>query len=224
MRILIIEDEPKVASAIAEGLMAEKYSVTVSYSGEDGFFVLTTQRFDLLILDIMLPGRNGLQILEAVRRGDARLPVLLLTAKDAVEDRVKGLDGGADDYLTKPFAFSELLARARALMRRGGTKSAETIACADLEMDCSARKVRRGDNELALTVKEYDLLEYFLRHQGSVVSRDMLARDVWRVVERATPLDNVIDVHIARLRRKVDEPFPGKLLKTIRGVGFVLEE
>jgi two-component system, OmpR family, copper resistance phosphate regulon response regulator CusR len=224
MRILIIEDEPKVAAAVAEGFRAEGFDVSSCASGEDGFFLLSTQRFDLLILDILLPGRNGLEILEAARRLGARLPVLVLTARDSVEDRVRGLDCGADDYVVKPFAFSELLARARALLRRGPIEQIANLKYADIEMDCQRRSCRRQGRELSLTAKEYDLLEYLLRHNETVVSREMLATDVWRATERATPLDNVIDVHVARLRRKLDEPCEKKLLKTIRGVGFMLGE
>ncbi|UCE21064.1 MAG: response regulator transcription factor [Candidatus Aminicenantes bacterium] len=224
MHILVIEDEPKVAKAIREGLESENYQVTVAATGEDGYFLATTQAFDLILLDLMLPGRSGLEILTALRKQKCQTPVLILTARDAVEDRVEGLDTGADDYVVKPFAFPELLARIRALTRRGRPEQALRLKLADLELDCVTRKVNRGKQEIDLTAKEFDLLEYLLRHQGHVVSREMLARDVWKVTSRATPLDNVIDVHIARLRQKVDAPFKKKLLKTIRGVGFVLKE
>ena len=224
MHILVVEDEPKVARAIEEGLEAEQYQVTVAATGEEGFFLATTQAFDLILLDLMLPGRNGLQILTALREQNCQTPVLILTARDAVEDRVLGLDGGADDYLVKPFAFPELLARIRALTRRGRPEQALRLRLADLEVDCVTRKVMRRNQEIQVTAKEFELLEYLMRHQGHTVSREMLARDVWQTVERATPLDNVIDVHVARLRRKIDAPFEKKLLKTIRGVGFVLKE
>ena len=224
MHILVVEDEPKVAQAIREGLESENYKVTVAVTGEDGYFLATTRAFDLILLDLMLPGRSGLEILTALRQQKCQTPVLILTARDAVEDRVLGLDTGADDYVVKPFAFSELLARIRALTRRGRPEQALRLRLADLELDCVTKKVTRGKQEIALTAKEFDLLEYLLRHQGHVVSREMLARDVWKVTTRATPLDNVIDVHIARLRQKVDAPFKKKLLKTIRGVGFVLKE
>ena len=223
MNILIVEDEDKVANAVRRGLEPEGYSVAVARTGEEGFFLVSNQNYDLLILDVMLPGRDGVEILTAVRKRDLTVPVLFLTSKDAVEDRVRGLDAGADDYLVKPFAFSELLARVRALTRRSHrTESVSSLRLADLEMDVTGHSVRRQDRELALTAREFDLLEYLLRHQGRIVSREMLARDVWKENARHTPLDNVIDVHIARLRRKVDEPFPLKLLHTIRGVGFVL--
>jgi two-component system, OmpR family, copper resistance phosphate regulon response regulator CusR len=224
MRILVLEDEVKVARALAEGLQAESHEVSVCHSGEEGFFAFCSRPFDLLILDLMLPGRNGLEILEAIRAQGSRMPVLVLTAKDAVEDRVRGLDCGADDYLVKPFAFSELLARIRALSRRDKVEPAASLTCGDLELDRVTRKCRRSGRDLMLTAKEYELLCFLMLHRNQAVSRDMLAREVWQVSERATPLDNVIDVHIARLRRKIDEPFECKMLKTIRGVGFILEE
>ena len=220
----MIEDEPKVAQAIRKGLESENYQVTVASTGEEGYFLATTRAFDLILLDLLLPGRSGLEILTALRKQECQTPVLILTARDDVEDRVLGLDTGADDYVVKPFAFSELLARIRALTRRGRPEQALILRLSDLEIDCVTRKVRRGKQEIDLTAKEFELLEYMLRHQGHIVSREMLARDVWKVTSRATPLDNVIDVHIARLRQKVDAPFKKKLLKTIRGVGFVLKE
>lgn len=178
-----------------------------------------------MLLDLLLPGRDGLEILTTLRKRGFQPPVLILTAKDAIEDRVLGLDSGADDYLAKPFAFPELLARVRVLLRRGRSGDRETqLRLADLEMDRIARRVTRGGQQLELTNREFELLDYLLQHHGRVVSREMLARDVWRETARATPLDNVIDVHIARLRRKLDDPFPQKLLKTVRGVGFVLRE
>jgi two-component system copper resistance phosphate regulon response regulator CusR len=224
MHILIVEDEPKVARALEKGLEAEHYNVTVAATGEEGYFLATTRSFDLILLDLMLPGRDGLEILKAMRGLSCETPVLILTARDALEDRILGLDTGADDYLVKPFAFPELLARIRALTRRGRTDQALRHKLADLELDCVTRKVTRGGREIALTAKEFDLLEYLMRHQGHTVSREMLARDVWQMEERATPLDNVIDVHITRLRKKIDAPFGQKLLKTIRGIGFVLGE
>jgi two-component system, OmpR family, copper resistance phosphate regulon response regulator CusR len=224
LRILVIEDERKIAKALKEGLEAESWSVEVARNGEEGFFLANSQAFDLMILDVMLPGRNGLEILAALRARGPRVPVLLLTAKDSVEDRVRGLDAGADDYLVKPFAFPELLARVRALARRGQQlDQATALKADDLHMDLVARMVRRGKHSIDLTAREFEVLEYLLRHQGQVVSREMLARDVWKETARHTPLDNVIDVHMARLRRKVDERFPAKLVHTVRGVGFVLK-
>lgn len=224
MHILVIEDEPKVVQAILEGLESENYRVTTAVTGEEGYFLATTQAFDLILLDLMLPGRDGLDILSALRRQGCQTPVLILTARDAIEDRVVGLDAGADDYLVKPFAFPELWARIRALTRRGRPEQALRFKVADLELDCVTRKVVRQGKEIELTAKEFQLLEYLMRHQGHIVSREMLGRDVWEAVDRATSLDNVIDVHIARLRQKVDAPFKKKLLKTVRGVGFVLKE
>lgn len=223
MRILIVEDERKVAKALQEGLEEESYSVAVAYTGEDGFFLLSSEPFDLVVLDVMLPGRSGIQVLEALRRQGLRIPVLLLTAKDAIEDRVTGLDAGADDYVVKPFAFTELTARIRALLRRSKAEPVVSLKIQDLEMDLVSRTVKRGGRTLDLTLREYELLEYLLRHQGEVVSREMLARDVWKEPARHTPIDNVIDVHMVRLRRKVDEGFEPKLVQTVRGVGFTVK-
>lgn len=224
MRILVVEDEKKVAKALKDGLEGEHYDVAVASSGEEGFFLLSAEKFDLVVLDLMLPGRDGLEVLRTLRKQGQQTPVLVLTARDTVEDRVIGLDSGADDYLVKPFAFPELVARIRALIRRGRTDQALRFQVADLEMDLVTRKVTRRGMPIELTAKEFELLEYLLRQQGRVVSREMITRDVWHEPERATPLDNVIDVHIARLRRKVDDPFDQRLLHTVRGVGFVLGE
>lgn len=224
MRILVVEDEEKMAKALRKGLEANECSVSVAQTGEEGFFLATTEDFDLMILDLMLPARDGMEVLAALRQKNIPIPVLILTSKDTVKDRVRGLDAGADDYLVKPFAFSELLARIRAIQRRGRPESAEKLWLADLEMDTAGRVVSRGGKELTLTVREFELLEYLLRQQGRVVSREMLARDVWQETARYTPLDNVIDVHVANLRRKLDEPFEKRLLHTVRGVGFVLRE
>lgn len=222
MRILVVEDERKVAKAIQEGLQGESYAVTTAHTGEEGFFLANSEQFDLVVLDIMLPGRSGLEILSALRKQGQRIPVLLLTAKDAVEDRVLGLDAGADDYLVKPFAFPELSARVRALLRRGKSEAPVRLQLADLHMDLITRTVTRGGQTLDLTTREFELLEYLFRHRGQVVSREMLARDVWKETVRHSPLDNVIDVHMVRIRRKVDEGFSPKLVHTVRGVGFVL--
>lgn len=224
LRILVVEDEAKVARALREGLEREKYDVVVTPTGEEGFFMVNAEEFDLVILDLMLPGRDGLQVLSTLRKRGLQTPVLILTARDTVEDRVHGLDKGADDYLVKPFAFPELSARVRALLRRGRTEQAPRLILADLEMDVAARKARRAGHDLELTTREFELLEYLLRHKEQVVSREMLAREVWKETSRATPLDNVMDVHVARLRRKVDEPSARKLIHTVRGVGFVLRE
>lgn len=224
MRILVVEDEKKVAKALQEGLQAEHYKVTIAYTGEEGFYLLNSQTFDLVLLDLMLPGRDGFEILKTLRERGLQTPVLILTARDTVDDRVLGLDGGADDYLVKPFAFPELLARIRALMRRGRSDQVLRLKLADMEMDLITRKVTRGGKAIELTAKEFEMLEYLLRHQGHVVSREMLSRNVWQEDVRTIPMDNVIDVHIARLRRKLDDLFDKKLLKTVRGVGFILRE
>ena len=224
MRILIVEDEPKLTQALREGLEAEHYEVKLAATGEDGFFLVSTEVFDLLILDLMLPGRDGLEILRTLRSRGQATPVIILSARDTVEDRIRGLDLGADDYLVKPFAFEELLARIRALLRRGRSQDIVRFVVADLELDRITRRVTRGGHAIELTAREYELLDYLLLHQGRVVSREMLARDVWHEVQRATPLDNVIDVHIARLRRKIDNGHARPLIHTLRGVGFVLQE
>lgn len=224
MHILVVEDEPKLANALREGLEEELYKVSVARTGEDGFYLLHSERFDLVLLDVMLPGRSGIEILARLRKNGMQLPVLLLTARDSIEDRVHGLDSGADDYLVKPFAFPELLARVRALLRRGGPEKPVKLSIGDLEVDVAGRSVSRSGGAIELTAREYDLLEYLLRNQGVVVSREMLARDVWKETARATPIDNVIDVHIARLRRKIDDSYSPKLLHTVRGVGFILRE
>lgn len=224
MQILVVEDEKKVARALGRGLEREGYGVILAHTGEDGFYLATTQNFDMIILDLMLPGRDGIEILRSIREKRCQTPVLILTAKDTVEDRVTGLDAGADDYLVKPFAFPELLARVRALTRRGRTDEALRIRVADLEIDRVTRKVARGGDEIRLTAREFELLEYLALNAGQTVSREMLARDVWRAEQRATPLDNVIDVHVTRLRGRMDAPYEKRLLWTIRGVGFVLSE
>lgn len=223
MKILVVEDETKVANALKDGLEDECYQVTLSHTGEDAFYRVSTQTFDIIILDLMLPGRSGMEILQSIRERGLQTPVLVLTAKDAVEDRVRGLDQGADDYLVKPFAFPELTARIRALLRRNRSDEMLRFVCEDLEMDLISREVARRNQSLELTRREFELLEYLLRYQGQTVSREMLARDVWEVTSRATPLDNVIEVSIARLRRKVDDPFEEPLIHTVRGIGYVLK-
>lgn len=224
MQLLVIEDEPKVGHALQQGLQAEGYEVVLAETGEDGFFLASSRAFDLIVLDLMLPGRNGLEVLAALRKQNSTAQILILTAKDTVEDRVTGLDAGADDYLVKPFAFPELSARIRALLRRGKSEPATPLKIGALEIDPLTRTVLREGLRLELTVREFELLEFLVRNQGRVVSREMLARDVWKEPGRATPLDNVIDVHVARLRKKLDDPFAGKLLHTVRGVGFILSE
>jgi DNA-binding response OmpR family regulator len=224
MRILVVEDEVKVAKALKEGLEDEHYEPVIAHTGEDAFFRINTEQFDVIVLDVMLPGRDGLQILTSIRKHGIQTPVLLLTARDTLEDRVAGLNSGADDYLVKPFAFAELVARIRALLRRGRSVESLRLGVGDLDMDLVTRRVTRGGRAVELTTREFELLEYLLRHQGQVVLRDTLAREVWKETTRGTPLNNVIDVHIARLRRKVDLDQPVKLIHTIRGVGFTLRE
>ena len=224
VRVLIVEDERKLAHVLSSALQAEHYDVVAAATGEDGFYRANAERFDLVVLDLMLPGRSGLEILQTLRQRHVETPVLILTARDGIDDRVRGLDLGADDYLVKPFALPELLARIRALLRRGRPSDAFRLKVADLEMDLVARKVVRGDRSIDLTGREFELLEYLLRHHGRLVSREMLAREVWREPHRATPLDNVIDVQMARLRRKVDADDAARLIHTVRGVGFVVRE
>ena len=224
MRVLVVEDEQKVAQALREGLEGEGYEVILEHTGESAFFRITTETFDVILLDLMLPGRDGLQILTTLRDRGVKTPVLVLTARDTLDDRVKGLDNGADDYLVKPFAFAEVLARIRAVLRRGRVADALRLSAGDLEMDLETRKVIRGGRPVELTGREFELLQHLLRHERQIVSRDTLARDVWQESSRSATLDNVMDVHIARLRRKVDvEPFE-KLIHTVRGVGFMLKQ
>jgi DNA-binding response OmpR family regulator len=224
VRILVVEDEPKLAQAVRQGLEADGYTVAVAPTGEDGFFLLCCESFDLAILDVMLPGRDGFEIVGAARRQGLAIPVLLLTAKDAVDDRVQAQYRGADDYLIKPFAFPELLARVRALLRRGVAERPSQRELAGLEIDPAIRSVTREGRLIELTTTEYELLAYLFSHMGRVVSREMIAREIWKEVASQTPLDNVIDVHLAHLRRKIDEPFEKKLIHTVRGLGFVLRE
>jgi two-component system copper resistance phosphate regulon response regulator CusR len=224
LNILLVEDERKLADAVAEGLQGEGYEVTLSPTGEDALSCIRRIRFDLILLDLMLPARSGLEVLGDMRKTGLNAPVLILTSRDSIEDRVLGLDAGADDYLVKPFAFAELLARVRALMRRNLPPAPSSLRIADLALELDGRTATRGGRKLELTAREFDLLEYLMLNHGSVVSREMLAREVWKQIMRYTPLDNVIDVQITRLRRKLDGDFQKKLLHTVRGVGFVLRE
>jgi two-component system copper resistance phosphate regulon response regulator CusR len=224
MRLLIVEDDLKTARALAAGLERAGFSIATAHSGEEGFFLLNAESFDLVVLDWMLPGRSGIEILKTLRARGGQTPVLLLTARDAVEDRVLGLESGADDYLVKPFAFAELMARIRSLLRRTAGADALKKNLADLAVDLESRRVWRADKPIELTPREFDLLAYLMRQPGQVVTREMLAREVWHETNRLTPLDNVIDVHVAHLRRKIDDPHALKLIHTVRGVGFVLRE
>jgi two-component system, OmpR family, copper resistance phosphate regulon response regulator CusR len=224
VHVLIVEDERKLARILSTALQADHYDVVVAATGEDGFYRVNAESFDLVVLDLMLPGRGGLEILRTLRERHIQTPVLILTARDGVDDRVLGLDTGADDYLVKPFALPELLARIRALLRRGRASDVLRLKAADLELDVATRRATRGGHLLDLTVREFELLEYLLRHQGHLVSREMLVHDVWKEPRRATPLDNVIDVQMARLRKKVDTDDGPRLIHTVRGIGFVLKE
>lgn len=222
MRILVVEDEPKVASFIQKGLEEEGYAVDVAHDGEDGLVMALDGVHDLVVLDIMLPKRDGLGVLRELRNRRIQTPVLLLTARDAVADRVTGLDTGADDYLVKPFAFDELLARIRALLRRLGGDRLVILTAADLTLDPATREVRRGEKKIDLTPKEYALLEYLLRNKGRVLNRARIAQHVWDYdFDTAT---NVIDVYINYLRKKVDADFLPRLIHTVRGAGYVLRE
>jgi two-component system, OmpR family, copper resistance phosphate regulon response regulator CusR len=224
MRLLIVEDDEKTADALATGLARADFSTATARTGEEGFFLVNAEAFDLVVLDWMLPGRSGIEILKTMRARGTRSPVLLLTARDAIEDRVLGLDSGADDYLVKPFAFAELLARIRVLLRRAGKEEPLRKQIGDLVIDIQTRRAWREGQEVPLTRREFDLLAYLMRYAGQVVTRQMLAQEVWREPNRATPLDNVIDVHLAHLRKKVDEGRRARLIQTVRGVGFMLRE
>jgi len=222
VRVLLIEDDAKTARAVASGLRSEGFQTVIANTGEEGFFLLSREIFDFVILDWMLPGRDGIEVLRTLRARGAKTPVLLLTARDAVNDRVLGLNAGADDYLVKPFAFAELLARVRALLRRVDFANPLRQQIGNLMLDVQTRRVVRGSREIALTPREFDLLAFLAQHHDETVTRQMIAREVWREPNRATPLDNVIDVHLAHLRRKLDEGEDIKLIHTVRGVGFVL--
>ncbi|HTI50785.1 MAG TPA: heavy metal response regulator transcription factor [Planctomycetaceae bacterium] len=222
MRILIVEDEPKTSAYLAKGLGEHGFVVDVADRGDSGLQLAQTIEFDLVVLDVMLPGLMGWSVLSALRQSGRQTPVLFLTARDAVDDRVKGLELGADDYLVKPFAFSELLARVRSILRRGPGRQLEVLRIADLEMDLSRSRVLRAGERLELTPREFGLLSLLVRRTGEVLSRTLIAEQVWDMNFDSDT--NVVDVHIRRLRSKVDDPFEKKLIHTVRGKGYVVED
>ena len=221
MKILVVEDETKTGTYLKQGLVEAGFVVDLAVNGLDGLHLALTDAYDLAILDVMLPGIDGWQVLQGIRRAGKEMPVLFLTARDQVEDRVKGLELGADDYLVKPFAFSELLARVRTLLRRSRTKEPEQLRAADLELDLLRRRVNRAGKRIDLTAKEFALLELLLRRQGEVLPRSLIASQVWDMNFDSDT--NVIEVAIKRLRVKIDEGYEPKLIRTVRGMGYVLE-
>jgi two-component system copper resistance phosphate regulon response regulator CusR len=222
MRLLLIEDEEKVSRFIVKGLMAERFAVDVAAEGDKGLELARTYNYDLIILDLMLPGLSGTEVLRLVRRQNEHVPVLVLTARDAITDKVRHFEIGADDYLTKPFAFAELLVRVKALLRRGAISRPNTLRVADLEIDRLTQQVRRGGQRVELTGKEYALLEYLMTNAGRVLSRTMIIEHVWdQSFDGAT---NIVDVYVRHLRNKIDEPFERKLIRTVRGVGYAIGE
>lgn len=221
MRILLVEDDARVASFVRRGLREEQFAVDTAEDGEKALFMAQTHDYDLIILDVMLPKKDGMEVLTRLRAAKAAMPILMLTAKDKRSEKVAGLNAGADDYLTKPFAFEELLARVRALLRRRGDLIPTVLRVSDLELDTLKHKAKRGDRELDLTNREYTLLEFFMRHLNQVVTRTMLSENVWE--KDFDTFTNVIDVHVARLRRKIDDDFEPKLLHTLRGQGYMMQ-
>ncbi len=222
MKILVVEDEQRVAQFIQKGLKEEGHAVDCAYDGEEGGFLAEVNEYDLIILDLMLPKKSGLGVCAEIRERGVSTPVLMLTARDAVQDKVRGLDAGADDYLTKPFVFEELLARVRALLRRGSESKTPILKIADLELDPMSRRVMRGGKPIRLTTKEYALLEYMLRNPNRVLSRTRIGEHVWDM--NFDPESNVIDVYVSHLRNKVDKGFDVSLIHTLRGQGYMLTE
>ena len=220
MRILLIEDEGKVSAFVERGLIAERYAVDVVADGKTGLEMTESYPYDLIILDLMLPVLDGREVLQRVRHKNTTVPVLVLTARDAVEDKVRLFDAGADDYLTKPFAFAELLVRTRALLRRGPVNRSSTITVADLELDRLTQQVKRAGRRIELTAKEYSLLEYLMLSAGRVLSRNMIIEHVWD--QSFDGINNIVDVYVRHLRTKIDDPYESKLIRTVRGAGYML--
>jgi len=223
--ILIVEDDPRMGENLVTALKRQGYETTLAQTGEDAYFLIHKVKPDAMVLDLTLPGRSGLEILTQIRAEDIDVKVLILTSHNTVEDRVEGLNAGADDYLGKPFSLTELFARLAALLRRRKRQVVQpSIRLADLNVNLETRLASRSGIPLELTGREYDILLYLLEHRDSAVTREMLVKDVWRETSRFTPIDNVIDVQMRRLRRKLDDPFPVKLIHTLRGIGFILQE
>jgi two-component system copper resistance phosphate regulon response regulator CusR len=222
MRILLVEDENKLADMVARGLKAERWAVDVAHDGESGWQMASTYEYDLAILDLMLPGLSGTEILRRIRRKNTAVPILILTARDATDSKVENFEAGADDYLTKPFAFAELLVRVKALLRRGPVNRSSVLRVADLEVDRLSKQVRRAGKRIDLTAKEYSLLEYFATNPGRVFSRTMIIEHVWD--QSFEGLTNIVDVYVRHLREKVDDPHSTKLIRTVRGMGYCLTD
>ena len=220
MRLLLVEDEEKVINFVQRGLAAERFAVDVARNGQEGLDLAQSYDYDVIILDLLLPGLDGTEVLRKIRRTHRQVPILILTARDAVQDKVTHFEAGADDYLTKPFAFAELLVRIKALLRRGATRQETVLRVADIELDRLSQQVRRSGKRIELTSKEYSLLEYLMSNAGRVLSRTMIIEHVWD--ESFEGLTNIVDVYVRHLREKVDDPHSNKLIRTVRGAGYVL--
>jgi len=220
MRILLVEDEPKVSGFVARGLESERYAVDVSTNGLDGLEMAQTYPYDLIILDLMLPKLEGKEVLQRIRRTNACVPIMVLTARDGVDEKVRLFEGGADDYLTKPFAFAELLVRTKALLRRGPVNRSSTLSVGDLELDRLTQQVKRSGKRIELTVKEYALLEYLMLNRERVLSRNMIIEHIWD--QSFDGITNIVDVYVRHLRAKVDDPHQYKMIRTVRGAGYLI--